>query len=74
MDEIKIDCYLSLGCSSEGMLRKNIEEALIHEGLKAEVKFLRVDNAEANALKLKGSPSVFINDMEVQPINFEGFS
>jgi hypothetical protein len=42
--------------------------------LKAEVKFLRVDNAQANALKLKGSPSVFINGIEVQPINIEGFS
>ncbi len=74
MKKIKIDCYLSLGCSSESMLKKNIEEALIVEGLKAEVNFLRVDNTQANSMKLKGSPSIFINGVEVQPLNMEGFS
>ncbi len=56
------------------MLKKNIEEALIVEGLKAEVNFLRVDNTQANSMKLKGSPSIFINGVEVQPLNMEGFS
>lgn len=74
MEKLKIDCYLSLGCPSEPMLRKNIEEALIREGLNAVINFQRVDNSQADALKLKGSPSVFINGIEVQPLNIEGFS
>jgi hypothetical protein len=74
MKKTKIVCYLSTGCTSESMLKKNIKDALILEGLKAEVKFLRVDNARASNLKLRGSPSVFINGIEVQPINIEGFS
>lgn len=71
---MRIDCYLSVGCPSESMLRKNIEEALILEGLKADINFLRIDNAQAEALKLKGSPSIFINGIEVQPLNIVGFS
>ncbi len=71
---MRIDCYLSLGCPSEPMLRENIEKALVLEGLKAEINFFRVDNARAEALKLKGSPSIFINGIEVQPLNIEGFS
>lgn len=70
----RIDCYLSVGCPSESMLRKNIEEALILEGLKADINFFRIDNAQAEALKLKGSPSIFINGMEVQPLDIVGFS
>lgn len=71
---MRIDCYLSVGCPSESMLRKNIEEALILEGLKADINFFRIDNAQAEALKLKGSPSIFINGMEVQPLDIVGFS
>jgi hypothetical protein len=71
---IKVECYFSLSCCSEGDLRRNVREALLAEGLKAEVSFRRVGAAEARALGLKGSPTVRIDGSEVQPVpEMEGF-
>jgi len=71
---MKIDCYLSPGCGSEKTLRENITKALIIEKKDAEVNFYRIDNEKAIALGLSGSPSVFINDKELQPQGTVGFS
>ena len=71
---MRIDCYISEKCISKNALRKNINEALDLEGLEAEVNILVIDDMKASALGIKGSPSVFINGKEVQPIDIAGFS
>ena len=71
---MKIDCYLSIGCASENPLRKNVNQALTLEDIKAEVNFHRITNKDAEKLGLKGSPSVLINGKDIQPINMQGFS
>jgi hypothetical protein len=71
---MKIDCYLSPGCGSEDALRENITRALLLEKIEAEVHFHRIDDAQAAALGLKGSPSVFIDGKELQPQGAVGFS
>ncbi|MEJ2183677.1 MAG: hypothetical protein P8Y66_09145 [Nitrospirota bacterium] len=69
-----VECYLSPGCASEEALRANLEAALTAEGLRAEVRFLRVGEAEAARLGLRGSPSVRIDGRDVEPAEVEGFS
>lgn len=54
-------------------MRKNIRAALEEAGIEADVNFRRVDDDEAAGLKLKGSPSVFIDGHELQPIELSGF-
>ncbi len=72
---MKIDCYMSLQCGSEGILKENVYAALALEGAKADVSFHRIDDKEAGRLGLKGSPSIFIDGEEVQPLNnITGFS
>jgi hypothetical protein len=71
---MNIDCYLSQGCASEDALKTNISVALEKEGLQAEVNFYRINDAEALSLGLSGSPSVFINRNELQPLGTAGFS
>ncbi len=71
---MKIECYLSPGCSSEEALRENITRALSLEKIKAEISFNRVDDSRALALGLTGSPSIFINGKELQPQATVGFS
>ncbi len=57
---MKIDCYISQGCGSEGALKENIDRALEAEKIQAEVGIHRISDEKAAALKLSGSPSVFI--------------
>jgi hypothetical protein len=71
---IKIDCFLSLSCAAEDDLRTNIFGALALEKVKAEVNFNRIDEREADRLGLRGSPSVLINEEDIQPIEAAGFS
>jgi hypothetical protein len=71
---MKIDCYLSPRYSSEEDLRKNITFALFSENVHAEVNFHRINDDNAMSLGLKGSPSVFIDGMELQPLRTTGFS
>jgi hypothetical protein len=72
--QIKIDCYLSQGCQSEEALKINIATAVERERVKAEVNFHRTSDNEALLLGLSGSPSVFINGKELQPLGTAGFS
>jgi hypothetical protein len=69
-----IDCYLSRSCGSEELLKKNVALALIKVGVKAEVSYYSIEDAEALARGLSGSPSVFINGKELQPLGASGFS
>jgi hypothetical protein len=70
----KIECYMSLQCGSGDALRNNISLALSLEGVEADVLFRRIDDEAAAGLGLRGSPSVFINGTEVQPVLAKGFS
>lgn len=71
---MKIDCYISQGCGSEGALKENINRALAAENIPAEVNIYRINDEKAAEMKLSGSPSVFINDKEIQPSGTIGFS
>ncbi|NWF98745.1 MAG: hypothetical protein HXY52_07415 [Nitrospirae bacterium] len=73
-NRLKIDCYLSLTCLSEEDLKTNIKLAIEKEQREAEIKIHRINNDEALSLKLSGSPSIFINGKELQPLNMAGFS
>jgi hypothetical protein len=44
------------------------------EETEAEVVFHRIDDEEAIALGLSGSPSVFIDGEEMQPLGVTGFT
>jgi hypothetical protein len=72
--QLTIDCYLSQVCQSEEALKINISTALERDGIKADVNFHRLNNDEASSLGLSGSPSVFINGKELQPLGTAGFS
>jgi hypothetical protein len=71
---VKIDCYISEKCSSGNDLKKNIQEALRLEDVEAEINIFIINDARANELGLRGSPSIFINGEEIQPIDIIGFS
>lgn len=71
---MKIDCYISEGCSSEEALNINIEEALTLESTGARVEIHRISDGEARRLGLMGSPSVFINNIDILPADLPGFS
>ncbi len=71
---MRIECYLSPECPTEEGLRENIASALSAEKVEGEVSLQRIDDDEAIALRLSGSPSVFINGRELQPQEAVGFS
>jgi len=71
---MKIDCYLSMGCSSEAALRHNLNEALAEEGIETDVTCHRIDEEEAERLNLKGSPTILINGVDPFPSDIDGFS
>jgi hypothetical protein len=71
---MKIACYLSQGCQSEEALRRNIAAAVEREGIKAKVNVYRINADEALSRGLSGSPSIFINRKELQPLSTAGFS
>ncbi len=71
---MKIDCYISQGCSSEEALKDNIARALETEKIHAEVGIHRISSEKALKLKLSGSPSIFIDGRELQSQGIAGFS
>jgi len=71
---MRIDGYVSLGCASEAALRENIGKALELEAVEADVNFHRIDDAEAERLGLRGSPSVLIDGKDILPGEIPGFS
>ena len=71
---MKVECYISQGCGSEAALKENIDRALEAENIQAQVIVRRIDHEKAAALKLGGSPSVFIDGRELQPTGIVGFS
>jgi hypothetical protein len=71
---MKIVCYLFQGCSAEQVLRENLVQALTAEQIQAEVTYHVIDDKKAIALKLSGSPSIFVDGKEIQPQGSVGFS
>lgn len=67
IDLMKIDCYISEGCTSGDGLRRNITHALEGESLEADVAFHSINEMEANKLGLRGSPTVLINGADILP-------
>jgi len=67
-------CCMTTRCASEAPLRKNVNEALDLEGVEADIRVHLVDDEEAAEMGLRGSPSVFINGVELQPITTGGFA
>jgi hypothetical protein len=55
-------------------IEKNIARALEADHILAEVDIHRINDEKAAELKLSGSPSVFIDGMELQPQGIAGFS
>jgi hypothetical protein len=70
---MKIECFISLGCGSEPELRENVMRAVAEAAPGAEVLFLRITDEEAARLGLRGSPSVLIDGVDIQPLEMEGF-
>ena len=71
---MKIDCYISLGCTSDKKLKENVNQALSLEGVDAEVQFHRISEEEAVSIGLKGSPTILINGIDIMPGEVSGFS
>jgi hypothetical protein len=71
---MRIDCYISEKCTSEDGLRTNIARALELENMNANVNLMHIDDEKARSLGIKGSPSVFVNDIELQPLKTGEFS
>ena len=71
---MKIDCYFSMGCTSDIQLKKNLPEALAEEGIETEVNYHRIGDDEAKRLGLMGSPTIHINGVDPFPSEMDGFS
>lgn len=71
---IKIDCYFSMECTSDVLLKKNIPEALASEEIEAEINYHRIDDEEAEKLGLRGSPTILIDGIDPFPSEVTGFS
>jgi len=71
---MKIDCYFSFGCTSDVILRRNIPEALMAEGLEAEVHYHRISGEQAEKMGLRGSPTILIDGVDPFSSEIDGFS
>ncbi len=71
---MKIDCYISPGCTSEKPLKENLHQALSLEGIEADVQIHRISEEEAVRIGLKGSPSILINGADMLTGEISGFS
>lgn len=71
---MKIDCYISQGCSSETLLRDNLKAAIANCYVKPEIHFHRINEEEAKRKGLMGSPSVLIDGVDILPGEIPGMS
>jgi len=71
---MKIDCYISEGCSSETQLRENLKSALADISIEPEIHFHRIDEEKAKRKGIMGSPSVLIDDADILPGEILGIS
>ena len=71
---MKIDCYISEGCSSEAQLWENLKAALTNSSVKPVIQFHRINEEEAKRKGLMGSPSVLIDGVDILPGEIPGTS
>ncbi len=64
---MKIECFFSEGCGSKEKLKENIRQALLEEGMDAEVSFRVLSQEEAGQLGIGGSPTVWVNGQDMEP-------
>ena len=65
---MKIECFFSEGCTSQQKLRENIKNAILEEGIEAEIPFREISQEEAELLGIGGSPTVWINGEDLEPV------
>ncbi len=63
---MKIECFFSEGCGSKEKLKENIRQALLEEGMEAEVSFRVLSQEEAEQLGIGGSPTVWVNGQDLE--------
>jgi hypothetical protein len=71
---MKIECYISRGCSSLEELRANMDQALKEGGIRAEVSYSTIGEERAEELKLAGSPSILVDGRDIFPGGQAGFA
>jgi len=71
---MKIECYISAGCSSETQLRENLKAALSDSSFKPDILFYIIDETEAVRRSVAGSPTVLINGVDIIPGEKPGIS
>jgi hypothetical protein len=71
---LKIECYISQGCSSLEQLKANIELALKKGDIEAEAHYYRISDEKAVEMKLTRSPTILINCKDISPGGSLGFS
>jgi len=64
---MKIECFFSEGCGSKKQLMHNIGQALRKEGMEAHVSSREISEEEANHLGIGGSPTVCVDDDDIEP-------
>jgi len=64
---MKIECFLAEGCGSRADLEKNIRKAIDAEGVGAEVFFQELSSEEAEQKGIGGSPTVWVDDQDLEP-------
>ncbi len=71
---MKIDCYISEGCSSEAQLRENLKAALANSSVKPDIRLRRLNEPEAKSMDIMGSPTVLIDGVDIMPGEMPGIS
>ncbi len=71
---MKIECYISQGCSSLEQLKTNIEQALKEGGSEAKTYYYRISDEKAMEMKLTGSPTILVNGNDIFPGGTPGFA
>jgi hypothetical protein len=64
---MKVECFFSPGCASKEKLQENIQQALREEGVDAEVSLREITQAEAERLRVGGSPTVWVDGQDLEP-------
>ncbi len=71
---MKIECYISQGCTSFEQLKANMEQALKQGGIDAETYYHRISDEKAMEMGLTGSPTILVNGSDVFPGGTPGFA
>lgn len=65
---MKVEILYFEGCPNHALAAEMVERVLRREGIRAEVRTVEVrDAVTAEALRFLGSPSVRVNDVDIEP-------